>query len=93
MQAEKSRSFITALLYAIIALCPITCSAPGPRPLPLPLLQVLRRLANEKMKLTDKKVNSRPAAKGLLDQILHGHNLRELFNQQQRAEGKGTVRV
>lgn len=54
---------------------------------------MLRRLATEKLRLTDKKVNSRPAAKGLMDQILHGHNLRELFNQQARLEGTGEVSV
>lgn len=53
--------------------------------------QVLRRLATEKLKLTNKKVNSRPAAKGLMDKILHGHNLRELFNQHTRAQGGAEV--
>ncbi|KAJ9524972.1 hypothetical protein QJQ45_005873 [Haematococcus lacustris] len=50
------------------------------RRLPPDQLKILRRLAEEKLKLTSRKIAARPP-KGLLDLILHGHNLRHLAKQ------------
>ncbi|KAL6760137.1 hypothetical protein V8C86DRAFT_1168574 [Haematococcus lacustris] len=50
------------------------------RRLPPDQLKILRRLAEEKLKLTGRKIAARPP-KGLLDLILHGHNLRHLAKQ------------
>ena len=60
-------------------------------PLPWPV-QTLRRLATEKLKMTDKKVQNRASKKGLVDKILHGHNLRELLNQQNKQQQDLQVR-
>ena len=43
--------------------------------------QILRRIANEKMRLTNSKIRNKPATQALKDKILHGHNLRELSKQ------------
>ncbi|KAF5834617.1 hypothetical protein DUNSADRAFT_8658 [Dunaliella salina] len=48
------------------------------RRVPPDQIEILRRIANEKMKLTDSKIKNKPTTQALQDRILHGHNLREL---------------
>eukprot|EP00798_Chlamydomonas_sp_ICE-L_P007291 gene7291-407_t len=57
------------------------------RHLPSEELETLRRLATEKLHLTDNKVSRRMGLGSMHEQILHGHNLRTLY-QQEKAESK-----